>query len=245
MRKSNSEGVKMEKPNRNIIGETKADHIYRIVKQDIIEGNLMPGEKLVVSRIAESHSISAIPVREAFNRLEAEGLITIRPHQGAYIKKIETELLKELYPIRALLEGYAVRLSTPLLKAKDLRCLRDLTKKMDEAIEVKKYSQMGRLNHEFHGILYRRCGNESLVKLIEELWQKTIVARIVFNLVPHRAPTSNLEHKKLVEAIIEKKARKAERLIVKQNEKTLELLVKHLENTNRIKKQENRKTDSA
>ncbi len=76
---------------------------------------------------------------------------------------------------------------------------------MDEAIEVKKYSQMGRLNHK---------------------------------LVHHRAPTSNLEHKKLVQTLIEKDEHKVERLIEEQNELTFKLLVEHFENTNRIKKQE-------
>ncbi len=216
--------------NKIIIGETKSNHIYKILKQAILQGNLMQGEKLVVSNIAKSYNISTIPVREAFNRLEVEGLVTIVPHTGIHVKKIETEHLKELYPIRAILEGYAIRLATPLLKAKDLKHLRNLIKKMDKAIEVEEYSEMGHLNYEFHMSTYRACKNKSLVEIINELWQKTIIARLIFNLMPHRALKSNLEHKRIIEALENKDEYKAERLVIEQNEKTLDMLIRFFEN---------------
>ena len=61
------------------------------------------------------------------------------------------------------------------------------------------------------------------------MWQKTIIARLIFNLVPERASTSNLEHKRIIEALENREEREAERLIIKQNERTLKLLIKHFE----------------
>ncbi|RLA82489.1 MAG: GntR family transcriptional regulator, partial [Deltaproteobacteria bacterium] len=91
--------------------DTKSAAIYRFLKQDILNGRLRPGEKLVASKVAEAYGVSIIPVREALNRLRAEGLVTIIPHTGAYVTEIDLEDLKDLYPIRGVLEGFATRLA--------------------------------------------------------------------------------------------------------------------------------------
>lgn len=209
--------------------DTKATAVYRLLKRDILDGRFRPGEKLLASRIAEAYGVSIIPVREALSRLRAEGLVTIVPHTGAYVTEIDLEDLKDLYPIRGVLEGLAARLACPRLKEGEFRLLEELIEEMDRVIEEGRFPEMGRINYEFHMVIYRASGNRHLVKLIEDLWQRTGRVRGVFALVPPRAREANREHRQILKALKEGDARRAEELVIQQDEQTLKALMAYLE----------------
>lgn len=211
-----------------IVSETKADQVYRRLKSAILQGEAVPGEKLVVSQLAQMFHTSTIPVREAISRLEAEDLITVIAHTGIYVKDIDAERLKEIYPVRGILEGYAVRLAATRVTQADLDRLEAMLGEMDDAARTRDFALMGQINYEFHMTIYRISGNESLVRLIDDLWQKTIMARIVFKLTPRRATVSNREHRRILQALADGRAKDAERWIIRQSEKTLDLLIRRL-----------------
>ncbi|MFH1153197.1 MAG: GntR family transcriptional regulator [Pseudomonadota bacterium] len=217
------------KSNNTIKSETKADQIHDRIKQSILKGDIAPGEKLVISQLAERFNTSIIPVREALGRLEAEELITVVPHTGAYARQINLNALREMYPLRGILEGYAVRLAAERLTEEDFASLRRAIQQMDDAITAKDFVLMGELNTGFHMMIYRASGNQTLIRLIEDFLQKTFLARLVFRFKPFRARESNREHRRIVDALENGKTTTAERLIIRQSEKTLELLNRHLE----------------
>jgi len=208
--------------------DTKSAAIYRFLKQDILNGRLRPGEKLVASKVAEAYGVSIIPVREALNRLRAEGLVTVIPHTGAYVTEIDLEDLKDLYPIRGVLEGFATRLACPRLGEEEFRRLEDLIGEMDRVIEQGRFPEMGHLNYEFHMTIYRASGNKHLVRLIDELWQRTARVRGVFALVPERAAQANREHREIFRALKARDAERAEGLIIEQDAKSLRVLMDYL-----------------
>ena len=209
--------------------DTKSTAVYRSLKRDILHGRLKPGEKLVASRLAEAFGVSIIPVREALTRLRAEGLVTIVPHTGAYVREIELKDLRDLYPIRGALEGLATRLACGRLHPQDFTTLEQLIEEMDSVIAEGQFHRMGAINYEFHMHIYRASGNSHLVKLIEDLWQKTGRVRAVFALVPERARPANEEHRLILEALKAGQARRAEKLVIEQDEKTLQALMRYLE----------------
>ena len=211
-----------------ITSETKADQVYRRIKSAILRSEYTPGEKLVVHQLAQLFNTSIIPVREALSRLEAEDLVTMVPHTGIYVKGINLDRLKEIYPIRGVLEGYAVRLAADRLTPQHYEDLWELIRLMDDAASKGDYVLMGELNWKFHTRLYSACGNESLIDLINNLWQKTVLARLIFKFTPKRAKASNQEHRKILERLESGKIKQAETLIIKQSEKTLELLIRQL-----------------
>ena len=208
--------------------DTKSAAIYRFLKQDILNGRLRPGEKLVASKVAEAYGVSIIPVREALNRLRAEGLVTIIPHTGAYVTEIDLEDLKDLYPIRGVLEGFATRLACLKLAKEEFRRLEDLIGEMDRVIEQGRFPEMGHLNYEFHMTIYRVSSNKHLVRLIDELWQRTARVRGVFALVPERAAQANREHREILRALKARDAERAEGLIIEQDAKSLRALMDYL-----------------
>jgi len=214
--------------NERIPADTKSTRIHEILKQDICDGRLKVGARLVISKVAEAYGISEIPVREALSRLQAEGLVTIIPHTGIYVTEMDTERLGNLYPIRGVLEGYATRLALPNLTPTDFGRLSQLIETMDNVIEREDYPEMGRLNREFHMTIYRACKNEPLVDMIDELWGKTTRVRGIFGLMPEIATRSNRQHKEILEALKGRNKRRAETLIIQQNQNTLKSLILYL-----------------
>jgi DNA-binding GntR family transcriptional regulator len=203
---------------------TKADQIYRRIRRANLQGEAIPGEKLVVHKLAQRFNTSIIPVREAISRLEAQDLVTVVPHTGIYVKSIDLDKLQEIYPIRYTLEGLAARMAAPNLTEAHFQQLHQLVGQMDQAIQQDDPASMGELNWRFHMAIYLRCGNQTLVHMIDDLWQKSIQARLIFKLTPQRAKAANQEHQEILAAFEQGRVHRAERLIIRQGEKTLALL---------------------
>lgn len=90
---------------------TRADWVDRRLKGAILDGSLRPGEKLTAASLAEAWNVSPTPLREAFQRLAAQGLVEIRPQRGARVAAVSLEEAEEIYELRILLEPRALRRS--------------------------------------------------------------------------------------------------------------------------------------
>ena len=134
-------------------------HIYNHLKMEILDGKLQPGDRLLVMDIARTFSVSQAPVREALERLKQEGLILSRPNKGSTVSDITPEQIRDIFAIRAMLEGYAVRESMPRLTEADYERLAHIVAEMGKTVE--RNDRMGtlQLDMDFHGFFYERCGN--------------------------------------------------------------------------------------
>ena len=77
--------------------------IYEILKDQIINEELGPGERLLDDKIASSMGVSRTPAREALTRLASEGLVEITPRSGMYVKRLTRKDVEEIYEIRKVL----------------------------------------------------------------------------------------------------------------------------------------------
>ena len=131
------------------------------LRDQIIRGVIPEGAQLRQDAIANQFKVSRIPVREALRQLDAEGLITILPNRGAIVPALSPEDIEELFSIRALLEPEVLKLSIPHLTEEDFSradaVLRQYVKELRRDDHV---SAWGRLNWEFHSILYSRNWKE-------------------------------------------------------------------------------------
>lgn len=89
--------------------ETRADWADRRLKEAILRGELMPGERLVAATLADRWNVSATPLREAIQRLAAEGLVETAPQRGARVAPVSVRDAEEIYELRLLLEPRALR----------------------------------------------------------------------------------------------------------------------------------------
>lgn len=151
---------------------SKVDIVYRAILSGIKKGEYLPGDRIVISRVARENGCSEIPVREALRRLESEKLVELLPNRGAVVSRVSKSFLSQLFAVKAILESGAVRLAADNLTPAQLKRLRGLARDMVAAFEAGNLKQCSALNHKFHITLYRTIGNDVLVDYIDELWNK-------------------------------------------------------------------------
>ncbi len=183
---------------------TKQERVYRTIRERILSGAYGPGYRVVIDALAEEFGISALPVREAIRRLEAEGLVIYRPNAGAQVAPAEPGVFDEEVTVLAVLEGYATALAAPEMGADGIRRLTEINDSMIEAMERLDSLGFGRLNQEFHGVIYEHCPNVALVDLLRDLARRLdAIRRTVFVQIPYRGAESVAEHRRLIELIAE------------------------------------------
>ena len=138
------------------------------LRDKIVRGELHEGEQLRQDAIAAEFEVSRIPVREALRQLEAEGLIKIIAHRGAVVSALSADEIEELFEIRALLESEVLRLSIPGLTESDFQKAEAILNTFDKSLKHEEdVRAWGRLNSQFHSILYSRSNRPRFLGLIQ------------------------------------------------------------------------------
>jgi DNA-binding GntR family transcriptional regulator len=140
------------------------------LRDQIIGGEIPEGTLLRQGIIASQFQVSRIPVREALRQLHAEGLIEIVPNRGSIVPMLSPVDIEELFSIRALLEPQVLKLSIPHLTEHDLAeadaVLRKYVSELDREDRV---ASWGRLNWQFHAILYSRSSQPRFMSVIRNV----------------------------------------------------------------------------
>ena len=140
------------------------------LRDQIIRGEITEGAQLRQDVIAGQYRVSRIPVREALRQLHAEGLITIVPNRGAIVPELSPTDIEELFAIRALLEPEVLKLSIPRLTPVDLgQAEAVLNKYMSELRREEHMENWGRMNWQFHSILYSRAERPHFMSIIRNV----------------------------------------------------------------------------
>ncbi|MDA3147316.1 GntR family transcriptional regulator [Leucobacter sp. UCMA 4100] len=183
--------------------ESKTDLAYRVMRERIDSGAYMPGYRLVIAPIAQELGISAVPIREAIRRLEAEGLITFERNVGAQVALVkETEYLHTMQTL-ALVEGFATALASPAVTADQITRARRINDTMRQTLDDFDPQRFTQLNLDFHSVLFESCPNPHVLELVHRGWNRMRVLRnSSFTFVPGRAHESVEEHERLL-ALIE------------------------------------------
>ncbi len=145
---------------------TAHERVLAALRIGVLEGILAPGARLRQEELAEAFGTSRIPVREALRALEYEGLVTSEPNRGFTVTSIDGDDVDEIYELRALLEGEAVRLAVPLLTDADLDDLKDI---LDSIRASSTPEEEIRSRDRFYLRLYSVTGRARLVGLIMRL----------------------------------------------------------------------------
>ncbi len=183
-------------------GVTKQERVYRAIRERILRGTYGPGYRVVIDSLAEEFAVSALPVREAIRRLEAEGLVVYRPNAGAQVAPADPGLFEQEMSVLAVLEGYATALAAPNLSQEDIAALTEINDKMVQAMERLDSLGFGRLNQDFHTLIPERCPNAPLVGMLRDGARRLdAIRRTVFIQIPYRGSASVAEHRELIDLI--------------------------------------------
>jgi DNA-binding GntR family transcriptional regulator len=180
--------------------QTKQDHAYHYLKQQILEGTLLPGQRIVVSRLTQQIGTSAIPVREALLRLDAEGLVEITPHVGAVVTHITGEKIVTTLETLAVTEGYATRLASGRSE-NIVDELGRLNQQMEDSARLEDWDRFSKANRSFHFAIYSVVPNRVLINTVEGLWAQldSYLSASAFFLMPDRALGSVREHQRILD----------------------------------------------
>ena len=157
------------------IWETIADRI----KEEIIRGSYLPGDRLTENELSAKYASSKTPVKEALRYLEGIGFVEIIPYKMTRVRKMNKEEVSDLYSIESVLEGLAARKAAPHFTKAYYR-------KMDRFIELlEKYHHEGnsaryeKANIDFHAVIWEASGSVKLQSLINTIREQLLRFRSV------------------------------------------------------------------
>ncbi|WP_019228978.1 citrate lyase holo-[acyl-carrier protein] synthase [Sedimentibacter sp. B4] len=139
-----------------------SERVYQRIKSDILENKLKPGEKLIEENLANEFNVSRTPVREALKQLDQDGLITYYPRRGSVVSQISMKDAQELYEIREVLEGLAIRRICMEINSHNIKILETIITNMDKAIESNDYSTMEKFHRDWTEATLEMTNNELL-----------------------------------------------------------------------------------
>ena len=151
---------------KNPTEDTLAAVISRTLTERIVTGRIEPGARLRQDHVAEEFGASHVPVREAFRRLEAQGLAVSEPRRGVRVTTFGVEELREVAEMRAALESLALRHAAPNLTPAILNAAEAATRAAENANGVAEWEVA---NRQFHVLLLAPCGMPRLLSAIDHL----------------------------------------------------------------------------
>lgn len=144
---------------------SRTDQTTSLLRQEILNGQIEPGNLLAESAVAVRLGVSRMPVREALFTLEREGFVEFSGTGRAFVKALSPQDFEELYKLRLLMEPLAARLASSSLKADTSL----LEKNIKDTGRAKTMLDVTRLDLEFHEIILEASGNGRLLKLWRSL----------------------------------------------------------------------------
>lgn len=189
------------------------DWVTEELREAIIELRLRPGDPLREAALAQQLGVSKTPLREAFARLEQEGLVETTSFKGAVVTGYSERDLNEIYELRALLEGAAARAAAERSTSETLGALSDLVVRSRELREAGDLGGLAGLLEEFDVLVYAQVANERIGALIENLRAHLTRIGKLTESIPGRVEASVEEHAAIVDAIAAHDPDEAERLM--------------------------------
>jgi DNA-binding GntR family transcriptional regulator len=140
----------MDNPFDDISPLTIEAQVLERLREAILQGYFSPGSQLNQVQVAAMFGVSRGPVRAAINKLEKENLVQNIPHRGTFITPLDKKTVKDLYNVRAVLEGYAVRLAVECAKPEDIQKLEQLVAEIRAAARRGDTNEVVRLDFLIH-----------------------------------------------------------------------------------------------
>jgi DNA-binding GntR family transcriptional regulator len=201
---------------------------YAVVRlrEAIVLGELRPGERLTTANLSRRWAISQTPLREAFQRLAAAGLVELSDGRGASVAPIQRSDLMEIFELRVLLEPLALRRS---LEHADDGWRQRVTETHDELARVLRTGlddkiEFDRAHHSFHTALLANCDSRWLLRLLETLVDNSRRYRLL-SLAPRGGARKLLaEHRQLHKLSVGGDAEGATQALVEHLQLTMRVL---------------------
>ena len=214
---------------RRLSSPTLAERSAELIRERILAGDFASGDRLVEAKIAEQLGISRGPLREALKQLAAEGLVREEPRRGTFVVSLSAADVRDIYGLRAAIEGRAARLLATDPSAPAVAELRGLLERIEEAVAAGDLAAVFRRDLEFHETLCRVSGNR---RLHDAFVRNASALRILLRLEEERFYGSFDEvwtqHRDLLDVVEAGDVPRAEAMVTEHLESARDRLLRHL-----------------
>lgn len=160
------------------------------VRRLLLEGDLLPGQRIKQGELATRLGVSPVPVREALRVLQSEGLAVHQPGRGFWVAKLDYEDVVELDLMARLFEHEAFKRGVPLLNEDDISRMTELFEEMKRGFDGEDVWRQAMIHRELHFVPVRAAGLPRLTAELERLWEHTDHHRVLYLF---KAPTDAKE----------------------------------------------------
>lgn len=192
---------------------TSRDRVIFEIRKLLLSGELKANQHLVEVDLSERLGVSRTPVREAFRDLVQLGLLVAEPYKGVRVADIDVAQIKQLYEVRAHLEGLGAALFAERMTPQELEHLTHLNDEMRKA--HRNIPRAIALNDEFHLIVGQVSRNQVLIDIVANLRAKLGGFRMIFNYHPGLVMRSVQDHDTIIAALKERSPEKSRQAMLR------------------------------
>jgi DNA-binding GntR family transcriptional regulator len=209
---------------------TIAARIQDTLTAQILNGELLPGDKLDETALAAQFSVSRTPIREALRELGVRGLIEVTPRRGSIVAQISAPQLADMLDAECELEGLCARLASQRMTAAEKSALEDCHSRAKQLTGSRNEARYLALNQTFHEIISDGAHNETLANMVRDLRARLIpfLRQTQFELKEDRLARSHDEHTLIVNAILKSDSDAAYAAMRRHNARLASAIIKLL-----------------
>ena len=216
---------------------SKKELVTKTLRDAILNGELIPGTRLVIEDLAKQLGVSPIPVREALQQLDADGYVAIEPYLGARVAPIEAESVAEVFSLLETMEVVSSRAACQHMSDSDFNVLQEILIKMDSLIgDPELWSQE---NRHFHKYICEKSGTRlvgSLMSKVLDHWDR-LHRYFLRDVFARRLPQAQREHWKILKALRARDPTETEAVIREHAQASLTAYTKYLSGTKLVETQ--------
>lgn len=176
-------------------------HVGDALREAILRGEFLPGERLVESQLMTRFAASRFNVRAALQDLAADGLVEVQRNRGAQVRKVSLEEAVEITEVRIVVEGLIAGRAAERVKAEEASELDEIALLMRRAVESGEYRRYSDLNQRLHALIRRIAGHHTADRIVETLRGQLVRHQFVLSLLPGRPQTSLPQHERIIAAV--------------------------------------------
>ncbi len=145
------------------------DVVFNTLRDAILTGKLVPGERLMENQLAEKLGVSRTPVREALRMLELENLVELVPRKGAQVLDMSEKDIINILEVRSALEGLATSVACKKMSKEDLQQLKNMEVDFEKAVAENDVERFVDIDEDFHDLIFAATENDKLVNIFRNL----------------------------------------------------------------------------
>ena len=193
---------------------------HEAIREWILYGHIKPGDWLRQEELSQQLGVSHTPVREALDRLVADGIAERVPHRGVRVSPIDENDIAEVYCLRLLLEPLVVGLTALNMSSEDINHLGKIVDQAEKLTSLDHMPTRRQMNREFHVNISKKCGSSTLKRLHEIVWNKFPDWMLYEGLyrdpssLPPRLRREIEEHRALLDAIANRNVKLAKQISI-------------------------------